>query len=122
VELAMMVMAPFIKPDMPRPATTRPTINMVEDVATPHMRDPSSNRAKNDKKVYWDKAVRHGKARHSVRWLSITDLVVEIGIQLSGQGLESSATKQGDKLSVPISVAGFLLDPYMDVMETYPAN
>lgn len=49
---ATMVRAPFIKPDMPNPATALPMINMFEEVATPLIKDPTSNRAKNDKKVY----------------------------------------------------------------------
>lgn len=54
---ATMVKAPFIKPDMPSPATALPMINIVEEVETPHIRDPSSNKAKNAKKVNWSKCV-----------------------------------------------------------------
>lgn len=49
--LATMVRPPFIMPDMPSPATTLPMINMFDEVATPHSRDPSSNRPKKAKKV-----------------------------------------------------------------------
>lgn len=50
--LAMMVRAPFIKPDMPSPATTLPTINIIDEAAAPHIRDPASNTAKKVRKVY----------------------------------------------------------------------
>jgi hypothetical protein len=44
---AIIVKAPFIIPDPPIPATALPTINMFDEVATPHKREPSSNIAKN---------------------------------------------------------------------------
>lgn len=47
-----IVRAPFIIPEPPRPATARPTINMREDVATPHSNDPSSKRSKNEMNTY----------------------------------------------------------------------
>jgi len=43
-----MVIAPFCRPAVPIPATARPTINILDDVATPHSRDPNSNRAKKE--------------------------------------------------------------------------
>ena len=84
---AMMVRAPFIKPDMPKPATALPMINMVEEVDTPHIREPSSNKAKNDKNVYCE--VRQYRVGSIARHVT-TNLVVEIGIQLSGDGLKRS--------------------------------
>ena len=48
---AIMVRAPFIKPDMPAPATTLPMINMFDEVATPHSSDPISNTPKKARKV-----------------------------------------------------------------------
>jgi hypothetical protein len=47
----MMVSAPFMRPDAPRPDTALPTINMVDEVATPQRREPNSNNAKKDRKV-----------------------------------------------------------------------
>jgi hypothetical protein len=52
-KLAMMVRAPFIIPAPPSPETALPMINMVEDVATPHRREPSSNNPKNARNVHW---------------------------------------------------------------------
>lgn len=52
-ELARMVRAPFIRPDEPAPATTLPMISIVDETATPHIRDPASNTAKKTKKVNW---------------------------------------------------------------------
>jgi hypothetical protein len=42
-----MTRAPFMIPELPIPATALPTINILEDVATPHIRDPNSNVIKN---------------------------------------------------------------------------
>lgn len=48
----MMVNAPFISPEEPIPATARATINIFDDVATPHRREPSSKIKKKTKKVH----------------------------------------------------------------------
>jgi hypothetical protein len=40
---AIIVKAPFVIPDPPIPATALPTMNIFDDVATPHKREPSSN-------------------------------------------------------------------------------
>jgi hypothetical protein len=44
---------------MPAPATALPRINMVEEVATPHSRDPISNKAKKLRKVNWHVKLAH---------------------------------------------------------------
>lgn len=44
-----IVMAPLIIPAAPKPATARPTINMVEETAAPQSTDPSSKIAKKTK-------------------------------------------------------------------------
>ena len=49
-----MIVAPFIIPEVPIPATARPTINIFEDVASAHIKDPNSKMAKNTMKVHWD--------------------------------------------------------------------
>ena len=49
----MMVMAPFIKPDAPRPAIARPPISIGEDLASPHTNEPSSKVKKNIKYVHY---------------------------------------------------------------------
>lgn len=46
VQSAIIVKAPFVIPDPPIPETARPIINILDDVATPHKREPSSNIAK----------------------------------------------------------------------------
>ena len=48
---AITVIAPFINPDAPIPVMARPPINIDEELATPHIKDPSSKMAKNIKKV-----------------------------------------------------------------------
>lgn len=47
-----MVKAPFIKPEPPSPATARPTINILDDVATPHNSEPNSKTNKNTKNAF----------------------------------------------------------------------
>jgi hypothetical protein len=49
---AMMVKAPFRIPEVPMPATARPTINIFEEVATPQIKEPNSNMAKKAMKVH----------------------------------------------------------------------
>jgi hypothetical protein len=44
---AMIVNAPFKRPEAPRPAIPLPTINIVDEVAAPQSTDPSSKTAKN---------------------------------------------------------------------------
>ena len=46
-DAATIVKAPFCIPDPPIPATARPTINILEDVAIAQIRDPTSNMKKN---------------------------------------------------------------------------
>jgi hypothetical protein len=48
----MMVNAPFIKPEDPRPATARATISIFEDVAMPQRSDPNSKMKKNTRNVH----------------------------------------------------------------------
>jgi hypothetical protein len=49
---AIMVKAPFKIPEVPIPATARPIINILEEVATPQIREPNSKTAKNAMKVH----------------------------------------------------------------------
>jgi len=52
-EALMMVNAPFTSPAPPSPATALPTINMLEDTATPQSKVPNSKRARKERKVYF---------------------------------------------------------------------
>jgi len=45
-------MPPFIIPDVPEPATARPMMNIFDETDTAHSKDPNSNIAKNERKVY----------------------------------------------------------------------
>jgi len=47
-----MVKAPFKIPEVPIPATARPIINILEEVATPQIREPNSKTAKKAIKVH----------------------------------------------------------------------
>jgi hypothetical protein len=47
----MIVSPPLRIPAPPHPAIALPTINMLEDVDTPQMRDPTSKRARALRKV-----------------------------------------------------------------------
>jgi hypothetical protein len=49
---AIMVKAPFKIPDVPIPATARPIISILEEVATPQIKEPSSKTAKKAMKVH----------------------------------------------------------------------
>ena len=40
-------------PEVPKPAIALPTINIFEDVATPHIREPSSKMPKKARKVHY---------------------------------------------------------------------
>lgn len=51
-EDAMMVKAPFSKPEAPMPATARAIINIFEDVATAQRREPSSKMEKKTRNVH----------------------------------------------------------------------
>lgn len=42
----MIVRAPFIIPEVPIPATARPTMSIAEEFAAPQIREPISNTAK----------------------------------------------------------------------------
>jgi hypothetical protein len=47
----MIVMAPFWRPEMPKPATARPPTSMALEADNPQMRDPRVKRNKKDIKV-----------------------------------------------------------------------
>jgi hypothetical protein len=49
---AIIVNAPFKIPEVPIPATARPIINILEEVATPQIKEPNSKMAKKDMKVH----------------------------------------------------------------------
>jgi hypothetical protein len=49
---AIMIKAPFRIPEVPIPATARPTINILEDWATPQINEPNSKIAKNVMNVH----------------------------------------------------------------------
>jgi len=51
-DAAMMVRPPFCKPDPPIPAMARPIINMVDEVAAPQRREPSSKIPKKARKAH----------------------------------------------------------------------
>ena len=51
-DVATMVTAPLARPEAPIPATALAMINIFEESAAPHRRDPSSKSARNVRKVY----------------------------------------------------------------------
>jgi hypothetical protein len=53
-QLEMMVIAPFMMPAAPKPATARPMINMLDDTAVPQRTEPNSKIAKKTRKDHWD--------------------------------------------------------------------
>lgn len=48
----MMVMAPVAMPAAPKPAINRPTINIGDEIAAPHMIEPTSKMARKARKVH----------------------------------------------------------------------
>jgi len=50
---ATIVKAPFPIPDVPTPAMALPTMNMDDDWAAPHSRDPRRNMKKKTRKDHW---------------------------------------------------------------------
>jgi hypothetical protein len=48
----MISSAPFKIPEVPKPAMTRPTINIAEEFANPQIREPSSKMKKKPRKVH----------------------------------------------------------------------
>ena len=52
IDADAIVMPPFMSPELPMPATTLPTISILDEVATPHRREPSSKIAKYVRNVY----------------------------------------------------------------------
>ena len=50
---AMVVRAPLDTPAAPTPEMTRPTMNMGEDWAAPHIADPTSKMTKKVRKVHY---------------------------------------------------------------------
>ncbi len=50
-----MVNPPFSKPEAPKPETARAIINILEDIATAHRRDPSSKVKRNIRKAHCEK-------------------------------------------------------------------
>ena len=49
----MIVRAPFIKPADPKPAMARAIMSIMEELATPHSKEPNSNTKKKLKKVHF---------------------------------------------------------------------
>ena len=52
VEAVMISRPPFNIPEVPNPATALPTINIVEETARPHNREPNSKSTRKAKNVY----------------------------------------------------------------------
>jgi len=50
----MIVIAPFMIPDAPDPATARPTMNILEFVEIAHIKEPSSKTIRKERNVYYN--------------------------------------------------------------------
>jgi hypothetical protein len=50
---AMVVRAPVVMPEDPKPAMARPMMNMVDDWAAPHRAEPISKTVKKMRKHHW---------------------------------------------------------------------
>ena len=49
----MTVRLPFARPEEPSPAIARPTMNIVEELATPHINEPNSKIIKKNINTHW---------------------------------------------------------------------
>ena len=49
----MTVRLPFARPEEPSPAIARPTMNIVEELATPHINEPNSKIMKKNINTHW---------------------------------------------------------------------
>jgi hypothetical protein len=49
----MIVNAPFVKPEPPRPATERPTISIFDELDMPHNKEPTAKTARKDRNVHF---------------------------------------------------------------------
>ena len=47
----IIVSAPLVRPEAPNPATALPMMSMLEDLATPQIIEPNSNRPRKEMKV-----------------------------------------------------------------------
>jgi hypothetical protein len=56
---------PFNMPAAPKPATALPIINIAEDTARPHIREPSSKSARKAMKVYYSMGKLHKRCSKS---------------------------------------------------------
>ena len=81
---AMIVKAPFWMPEVPIPATARPTINIFEDVATPQSKEPNSKTPKKARKVHYTGWVNViGQCFHNADVSA--NLGVEVHVQIARQ-------------------------------------
>ena len=78
-----MERAPLERPEDPMPATALPIINISEELATPHKRDPSSKRARKIRKVYCDEISSVSPLFRDASYFG-----VEMGVDFACQGLQ----------------------------------
>jgi hypothetical protein len=59
IQAVRIVNPPFSSPEVPRPATARPTISILLETAMPHRKEPSSKTAKKTRNVYYRASQRN---------------------------------------------------------------
>ena len=89
----MISMAPFKMPEVPKPAITRPPINMLEEFASPQIKEPISKRTKKLRNVHCN---RKSVSRESREWSNMgawisTYFGLEFHIDLSCKWLKDCA-------------------------------
>ena len=108
---AMMVIAPFNKPDDPRPATARPTMSIFDEVATAQSREPSSKTNRKIKNTHYYKTAavstpeRHtdyASIRLIVPWSCSRCKTCPQGVEVQRCGL-SAKLRQMDSLLMRLS-------------------
>lgn len=77
-QLEIMVMAPFIIPEAPKPATARPTINISDEIAAPQRMEPISKIPKKNKKDHCFLPVRDNLSSTSQQDMDIVIRTLEL--------------------------------------------
>lgn len=88
---AMISIEPFSMPEVPKPATTLPPINMLEEFATPQIREPISKMMKKVRNVHY---IQQPVSRESRNGGKVAYFGLELHIYLSGKWLKDCAASQ----------------------------
>lgn len=86
---ATIVRAPLDIPEDPIPAIARPTMSIFDEVATPHIKEPSSNTVKKPRNTHYTESADHCGLSKGISYLG-----GEVGVGLPCERLKGGAVKQ----------------------------